>query len=137
MFVIACGAPPRVPAARVEPPRPAARDLAIAEPAPKKAEPELPARFGERWVVNGPLREPIVIEKFRMRPDKLLDTAASDYWTRCVRDYVQAQPDGARRALTEMLDHYITTCDADGRVVLARPLGPEGRERPARSDLTF
>jgi hypothetical protein len=34
----------------------------------------------------------------------------SDYWSPCVRDFVQTQPEAARDTLGEALSHYSTTC---------------------------
>jgi hypothetical protein len=66
-----------------------------------------------------------------------LDVAESDFLSRCVRDFVYAQPDASRRALIAAFTQYQTTCDGAGRVVLERPLSFDSRERRARSDVAF
>src|SRR5262249_9345647 len=98
---------------------------------------------GETWIVeqvregSAPTREDVIVLNDFRRGTKPLDIAESDFWIPCVRAFVLAQPDVARRVLTEMFAHYTTACDADGRVVLAKPLGRDGRARPSQSDLTF
>ena len=65
------------------------------------------------------------------------NVADSDLWDRCVRELVRAQPEPARKVLSEMFNRYVTACDGEGRAVLVRPLGLDGRERRAQSDVAF
>lgn len=63
------------------------------------------------------------------------DVTERDALSSCRRDFVQKQPELARRSLTAVLDQYLTRCEAEG-IVLERPLS-DGRERRARSDVSF
>jgi hypothetical protein len=59
----------------------------------------------------------------------------SDFWSPCVRDFVQTQPEAAREALGEALSLYSTTCtkDPERRVEFRPPR--RGRTAPAQSQL--
>lgn len=59
----------------------------------------------------------------------------SDYWSPCVRDFVQTQPEAARGALGDALTLYSTSCAGapDRRVELRTP--PAGRMTPPASHL--
>lgn len=59
----------------------------------------------------------------------------SDYWSPCVRDFVQTQPEAARQALGEALSLYSTTCTTGPvkRVEFRTPA--TGRTAPAQSHL--
>jgi hypothetical protein len=61
----------------------------------------------------------------------------SDYWSPCVRDFVETQPEAARAALGEALSLYSTTCtkDPEWRVELQAPRA--GRTTPGRSPLAL
>ncbi|HEY5933121.1 MAG TPA: hypothetical protein VIU61_00720 [Kofleriaceae bacterium] len=63
-----------------------------------------------------------------------IDVAESDMWSPCIKDYVRAQSDRARRALPAALARYTTSCDGDRRVVFERPLAG-GRLRKTGSDV--
>ena len=63
-----------------------------------------------------------------------IHVAESDMWSPCVKDYVRAQPERARRALPAALARYVTSCDGDRRVVFERPLAG-GRLRRSGSDI--
>jgi len=73
----------------------------------------------------------------RERREPAGDIQESELWVPCVRDFVRARPEPARRALTAALARYQTTCGPDGGVVLLGVLGLDGRERRGRSDVGF
>jgi hypothetical protein len=59
----------------------------------------------------------------------------SDYWSPCIRDFVQTQPEPARAALGEALSLYSTSCTGAPvrRIEFRTP--PAGRVTPAASHL--
>jgi hypothetical protein len=65
------------------------------------------------------------------------DVSESDFFSRCVREFVQAQKPVARRAFITALTQYETSCDRDGRVVVEQPLGNDSRERRGHTDVAF
>ena len=114
-MLVACGAPPaRTPAPAQSPPP--ARDLAIAEPAPKQPVPSPRAdRDDPVWLVDRHTfgrRLPVTQE---------LAVAESGGWSACVRAYVEALPPHARRSVTAAFARYEVTCDPERRVVVAPP----------------
>jgi len=70
-----------------------------------------------------------------LRSNELSFDKKSDYWSPCVRDFVDTQPEAAREALGEALSLYSTTCtkDPERRVEFQTPRA--GRTAPARSPL--
>jgi len=70
-----------------------------------------------------------------LRSNELSFDKKSDYWSPCVRDFVDTQPEAARAALGEALSLYSTTCtkDPERRVAFQTPRA--GRTAPARSPL--
>ena len=63
-----------------------------------------------------------------------IGVAESDMWSPCIKDYVRAQSERARRALPAAIARYTTSCDGDRRVVFERPLAG-GRLRKTGSDV--
>jgi len=132
------------PAAAASP----ARDLAVPEPyrpAPRKPpEPRDPTR---PWLVErvapsvGDLYERRLGAPARIAGERLEGPGAafaeSELWEPCVRDFVRARPQPARRALTAALARYQTACAPDGGVALQGVRGLDGRERRGRSDVGF
>jgi hypothetical protein len=100
LVIAACGAPAAqpgsVPAPVTEPP-------ARAVPAPHR--PALPPRP----VLEG---EEARLLRARLRPLELPSERKSDYWSPCVRAFVQRQPEVAREPLGEALSRYGTACSA-------------------------
>jgi hypothetical protein len=70
-----------------------------------------------------------------LRISELSFDKKSDYWSPCVRDFVETQPEAAREALGEALSLYSTTCrkDPERRVEFQTPR--VGRTAPAPSQL--
>jgi hypothetical protein len=79
-------------------------------------------------------REEVILER-RYKKIEPIDVAEIDFLPRCARDFVQTQVAPARRVLVDAFTHYQTSCDADGKVVLERPLGFDSRDRRTRSDV--
>lgn len=105
-LAVACSAPPRAEPPAV--PRKPPRDLAVAEPPPK---PEPREEIDPT--------QPIWLERRTMHTQpRELALAERDLWSSCVRDWVQAHPEHARRALTKMIAVLSATCDADRRIVI-------------------
>jgi len=131
LVLCACSAaPPRA----AGPPQPAAATTpwAVAEPPPRRPEPE---RDGiERDLLRIGEELPVVRRRVLSNTGDLAD---SDYWSTCERAVVLQQSEPARRALAVLIDTYATSCDADGRLVLERPRDLAGRERRARSGVAI
>jgi hypothetical protein len=139
LLVVGCSAPPRPRSAATAPvPAPASPPTqpAITEPTRPATRPDPTARPG--------LRERRIILEQDGRPrgwDRYTDVAESDLWDACVRDYVRAQPEAARRALTIAFSRFVTRCEPNGDFVVSPPyerrdrthLGFEGRFLPAQS----
>jgi len=143
MAAIGCGS--TAPAPQVaEPETESLRDPAIPapeRPAARDRDRDQGSAFGERdvrWLEQREaLREEMILREnsgVRRREPRERSVAESDMWSPCVKDYVRAQPERARRALTAALARYVTSCDADQRVVLERPFAG-GRHRRAGSDV--
>jgi len=110
----------------------ALEDPAIAEPPPPEPprNPAKPPASGRRLIqppgplTVGPVREmwaidpqaqgdPVSVDRWQRLPT-LLDVSnkKSDFWSPCVRDFVQGQPEVARDVLGEALSLYSTACTA-------------------------
>lgn len=70
-----------------------------------------------------------------LRASELVFGRKSDFWSPCVRDFVETQPEAARETLGEALSLYTTTCtkDPERRVEFQPPR--TGRTAPASSQL--
>jgi hypothetical protein len=137
----ACSAAPSQATA----PRPVpvtATPWAVAEPPPRRPEPERDGierdllRIGEELAQLRPRGDAPIVRGPRGLADAG-DLADSDYWSPCARAVVLQHPEPARRALAVLIDTYATSCDADGRLVLERPRDLAGRERRARSGVAI
>lgn len=149
------GAPPTSAPPTVAAPAPAVR--AIAPPAPPRAAPLrapvaqpapslLPPPL-QRYLPGGVPRgtphgsEPIVLARDAtsglpawLRVADLPYEKKSDYWSPCVREFVQTQPEAARLELGEALSRYSTSCTTGpGRRVEFRT--PRAGPGPAQSYL--
>ena len=135
--IVACSAPPKAAPAPAAPAE-AKRDLAVAEPAPKKPATEPQPPGGLNLVSRDEL---IVRGRFQTQPQDELDVAERDLWAPCVREFVQAQQPHARRALTAAFARHAVTCDDHKRIVIAPPHDYRGTSyvayRGAFGDLAF
>lgn len=138
------GCAPARPA--VQPHAPASPAISAAPAASSVVRADRAAPTAVRWsprdpsdlLSRGQLPDDIILlEGGVRRVARTLDVAESDFWSSCVRDFVQAQPEPLRRPLGAALAQYVTSCDAQDRVVLDRPLGSDARERRSRSDVVF
>jgi hypothetical protein len=144
-LVVAC-TPPSVAVpqhATVMPPSKPTSDEVVFEPPPRPeaAKPPTLERYGPRDLIQPQVRrtrdEVILLEGRWRKREPQIDVAEIDFLSRCARDFVYTQPDTARRALVDAFTHYVTTCDATGKVVLERPIGFDSRDRRTRSDLSL
>ncbi len=124
VIVAACGgsrpAPPAsapTAAARTEPPVTPPAHVPRPVPPVPPALPALPGvRVGPRELWRGVEsvlgRDDTMFERVPAgaRYGDLLYGRKSDYWSPCVRDFVQTQPDAAREVLGEALSLYSTSC---------------------------
>ena len=141
--VVACGGAPVAPPPPAPPPPVA---TAAAEPAPHRERPAQPARPVELAPVDpiavlrrpGPFpvhEEPVLPAALRPRMIELPSERKSDYWSPCVRAFVETQPAAAQEVLGEALSLYGTACTvAPARVEFRAPRA--GRGAP-RSDLAL
>jgi hypothetical protein len=133
-----------------------ARDLAVPEPyrpppekPPEPRDPRDPLLRDPRWPLLGDprslspagrraSREQVIFERKLARLDRAgADISGSELWEPCVRDFVRALPEPARRALTAALAYYETACAPGGGVALQGVRGLDGRGRRGRSDVGF
>lgn len=139
VLVVGCGAAPLAPAP-VQVPRaaPATTTEIVTEtrarPAPAARNP-IVRRGLLQLEMQG--EEVVLPTERRHLFDRPINYAETDFLSRCVREFVQTRSESARRPLIAALAQYATSCDADGRVVLERPLGYDSRDRRARSDAMF
>lgn len=118
--------PLAAPPAIVPPGRPIPGAAAPGRPIPSAVPRELWGR-DETIILERPL--------VRLRTGEVLYDKKSDFWSPCVRDFVQTQPEAAREALGEALSLYSTTCTTGpGRRVEFRT-PRTGRTTPAQSHL--
>ena len=121
-LLVACSAPPKPPAPEPAAPAPK-RDLAVAEPPPKPPPAEEPD--GSTWIVRGTRVRPnnfdAPLRRRTIEAPQEIDIGEHELWSPCVRDFVQARGEEARRALTSLFARYGTICNAERQVVLVRP----------------
>lgn len=119
-MLVACGAPSRGPSTTA--PRPHATPVVAVATAP----PAPVAR--ERRIVVGDLQQRVLHEAQQRRLEAAaIDIAESDLWSPCLRDFVRAQDEIARRTLTLAFARLEVDCDQDGRIVLGPPHGYRAR----------
>ena len=143
IVLVACSAPV-TPAHEPAPAPPPKRDLAVAEPPPKQpTPPEEIDPYGQsgrdRLITVSPRRRdlvPIGNERRVFPLQQEIDVAARDLWSPCVRDFVQAQPEHARRPFAAVVARYPTSCDASHRIVVEAPLEYRDRFVVLRGALT-
>lgn len=142
LAVAACGGASPPPRTESPPPR-APADPAVAEPRPA-ARPQPPRDPRAAIVPGRPLysnRDEVILREQQRGPTLRLDpsgaVAESQYWDRCVREFVAAQPESIRRALTTAFTRCATQCDPSGRIVLQLTRGSDGRDRRGMSDVGF
>ena len=138
LVLVGCAAtpsPPRVGALEQPVPR---REL-VAEPTrTPPATPREPER--ERFELGRKPVEDIILlgpATARARGERTASVADIDMLSRCARDVVQTLPESARRAVIAAILQYHTTCDANGRVILERPLDPDRNDRRTRTHASF
>lgn len=138
---------PRTPAGPSD--APVARDPAVPAPVPSEPRPErrpaMPVPLpSPRTVLDGLKPEPrsptgpfVPLDRvpIRGRVGELNYDRKSDYWSPCVREFVQTQPESARIALGEALSTYSTSCTGGParRIEFRTPRA--GRTAPAQSYL--
>ena len=116
---------------------PVATPIAAAPEKPVQGRTRTLDRYHGRDVVVTHLgRDEVILLAPRGRNVELPDVSEIDFLGRCARDFVQSQPEPARRVLIDALSHYVTGCD-DGKLVLERPLGFGARDRRSRTDIAF
>jgi len=81
----------------------------------------------ETLIFDGPVVRPRVGEPFYEKK--------SDFWSPCVRDFVETQPEAAREALGEALSLYSTTCTTGPAKRIEFRTPRAGRTVPAESHL--
>jgi len=121
VLLAACGAPTRGRVSTAH--RPAAspaREVTLARPDPVEREQRIVfSERHQRIFQNTQNRRRLVAQT--------VDIAESDLWSPCLRDFVRAQSEPARRSLTMAFARLEVDCDQDGRVVLGPPHGYRGR----------
>ena len=139
LLLVGCAASPPAPRiAAFE--RPAAPRELVAEPA---RSPPAPARASrEVFELDGrgrPVEDIILLEptRARFRGERTVSVADIDMLSRCARDVVHTVPESARRSVVTALLRYQTTCDAEGRVILERPLDSDRNDRRTRTHASF
>jgi hypothetical protein len=138
------GAAPPAPAALPPPRTPEAPPLTELEPhrPTPRARPERDPRDG-LLVPGRPMgrRDDLIVRERERGPSLRLDpsgpVAESQFWDRCVREFVAAQPEAVRRVLTTAFTRCATQCDPAGRIVLQLTRGSDGRDRRGASDVGF
>jgi hypothetical protein len=132
-------ADPAVPSSRTPPPRnvplPGARGLLIPRPG---APAGLPLSLDRDWSsIDSPALDDVIAldRSLRLSINLDLSNKKSDFWSPCVREFVQLQPEAARDALGEALSLYSTSCTGGPvrRVEFQTP--PASRAAPAQSYL--
>jgi hypothetical protein len=92
---------------------------------------------GDWGSIDVPALDDVIALDRTLRLPTLLDLSnkKSDFWSPCVREFVQLQPEAARDALGEALSLYSTSCTGAPvrRVEFQTP--PAGRAAPAQSYL--
>lgn len=132
-------ADPAVPSSRPAPPRKTLRPTALrGRSIPRPGAPAGDPLAREPWnAIDAPTLDDVIVLDRSLRLSTVLDLSnkKSDFWSPCVREFVQLQPEAARDALGEALSLYSTSCTGAPvrRVEFQTP--PASRGAPAQSYL--